>query len=223
MRHMNILLIFLGTTTYITLPRRGSRTSVSCRLCVFYSHISLFRRSLQTVEALFYNAVKPLLHHHSNCLAGLSTKMEFYGFTFYAGDFVSLFSLFFDNLKTLLGLSGAILALSPTSTLLPEIVYQRVVPAAGIMLFLGSSYYSYQAVRMTKKYNKHYTAQPYGLNTAGGFPFVFGIIYGVYFSITPSCVGDAIEATGYDPIHRRRMTELSWRGGCVSQPISSPG
>lgn len=110
----------------------------------------------------------------------LENVPHFRGITFAAGDFVSLFSLFFDNMSTLLGLSGAILGLSATSTLLPEIVYRRIFPAAGIMLFVGNAYYSYQAIRMSKKFNKPFTAQPYGLNTAGGFPFVFGIIYAVY-------------------------------------------
>jgi hypothetical protein len=87
---------------------------------------------------------------------------NFMGLTYGSGDFVSLFSLFFDNLSTLLGLTGAILALNPKSALLKEIVYQRIVPAAGAMLFFGNAYYTWQAIRMRNKYNKPYTAQPYG-------------------------------------------------------------
>lgn len=87
---------------------------------------------------------------------------NFMGITYGAGDFVSLFSLFFDNLSTLLGLGGAILGLSPTNALLQEIVFQRIVPAAGVMLFVGNAYYTYQAIRMRNKFNKPYTAQPYG-------------------------------------------------------------
>ena len=107
---------------------------------------------------------------------------EFFGITFGAGDFVGLFSLFFDNLSTLLGLSYAILGLSSTSTLLPEIVFQRIIPAAGIMLFVGNCYYTYQCIRMRKKYEKKYTAQPYGLNTAGAFAFSFAIAIGLRFN-----------------------------------------
>ena len=95
--------------------------------------------------------------------------------------------LLITKVSTLLGLSGAVLGLSSTSTILPEIVFRRIVPAAGIMLFVGNCYFSWQAVRMTRKFNKPFTAQPYGLNTSGGFPFVFGIIYGVYFAFTPQC------------------------------------
>lgn len=46
---------------------------------------------------------------------------QFYGVTFGSGDFVSLFSLFFDNLSSLLGLAGAILALVPGNALLAEV------------------------------------------------------------------------------------------------------
>lgn len=87
---------------------------------------------------------------------------QFMGITFGSGDFVSLFSLFFDNLSTLLGLGGAILGLSSTSTILTTIVYERIVPAAGVMLFFGNAYYTFQAIRMRNKFNKSYTAQPYG-------------------------------------------------------------
>jgi adenine/guanine/hypoxanthine permease len=92
----------------------------------------------------------------------LGDTPNFMGLTYASGDFVSLFSLFFDNLSTLLGLSGAILGLNPQSALLKEIVYQRIIPAAGVMLFLGNAYYTWQAIRMRNKYNKPYTAQPYG-------------------------------------------------------------
>lgn len=136
-----------------------------------------------------------------------SSPPQLYGVTFGAGDFVSLFSLFFDNMSTLLGLSSAILAINPTNALLTSIVYTRIVPSAGIMLFTGNAYYTYQAIRMSKKYNKPFTAQPYGLNTAGGFPFVFGIIYGVYYAYTPVCA-----ETGCDELEEEnnRIT-LAWQ------------
>ena len=127
-----------------------------------------------------------------------------YGVTFAPGDFVSLFSLFFDNMSTLFGLSTAILAMSSTSTVLPTIVYTRIFPAAGIMLFVGNVYYTYQAVRMSKKFNKPFTAQPYGLNTAGGFPFVFGIMYGVYNAY--QC-----PENGCDVDQENTRVELAWK------------
>ncbi|KAL3893403.1 MAG: hypothetical protein SGARI_008196 [Bacillariaceae sp.] len=76
------------------------------------------------------------------------------------------------------------------------------------MLFLGNIYYTWQAIRLANKYQRAYTAQPYGLNTAGGFPFIFGIIYGVFFAF--QCEGDVgTEAEGID-----RVTQ-AWQV-CVS-------
>jgi hypothetical protein len=63
---------------------------------------------------------------------------SFYGITYGSGDFVSLFSLFFDNLSTLLGFAGAISALAPGNPVMEEILYERIIPAAGLMLFLGN-------------------------------------------------------------------------------------
>jgi AGZA family xanthine/uracil permease-like MFS transporter len=103
------------------------------------------------------------------------------GISFHSGDFVSLFSLFFDNLSTLLGFSGAILGLvvvsedgTSNADVVEEILFRRIIPAAGVMLFVGNIYYTWQAIRMARKYDRPFTAQPYGLNTAGGFPFIFG-------------------------------------------------
>lgn len=132
------------------------------------------------------------------------------GITFGAGDFVALCSLFFDNLSTLLGFSGAILALNPTNACLQEILYRRIIPAAGIMLFLGNVYYSWMAIRMARKYQRAFTAQPYGFNTAGGFPFIFGIIYGVYYS--HPCASEGADCT-LDEENAR--IELAWKV-CVS-------
>ena len=110
---------------------------------------------------------------------------------------MSLFSLFFDNLSTLLGFCGVTLYLlgnddADGMALLEEILFERIVPACGIMLFLGNAYYTWQAIRLTKKYDHPYTAQPYGLNTAGGFPFLFGIM-GPVFSNYEGTVIEKIE------------------------------
>jgi AGZA family xanthine/uracil permease-like MFS transporter len=84
-------------------------------------------------------------------------------------------------LSTLLGFAGAIQGLiivsedgTSNADVVSEILYQRIIPAAGVMLFVGNVYYTWQAIRMSRKFQRPYTAQPYGLNTAGGFPFIFG-------------------------------------------------
>lgn len=47
-------------------------------------------------------------------------------------------------------------------------------------LFL--SHLSSAAVRLTNKWGRQYTAQPYGLNTPAAFAFVYNIIYAVFFA-----------------------------------------
>ena len=49
-------------------------------------------------------------------------------------------------------------------------------------LLIGNLYYTWQAIRLTNKYKRQYTAQPYGINTPGAFAFVYNIIYSVFFA-----------------------------------------
>lgn len=107
------------------------------------------------------------------------------GLTMSGGDYGSLSQLFFDNLSTLLGALFAVQAMSDFGVpkdLLNEYIFGRIVPGVGVTLVLGNVYYSWQAVRLTNKHGRQYTAQPYGLNTPAAFAFVFNIIYAVYFA-----------------------------------------
>ncbi|CAJ1935006.1 unnamed protein product [Cylindrotheca closterium] len=110
------------------------------------------------------------------------------GLTMTGGDMGSLSQLFFDNLSTLLGALFAIQDLTnfgPNAVskgVMDEYVWGRIVPGVGITLLIGNIYYSWQAVRLTNKYGRPYTAQPYGLNTPAAFAFVFNIIYAVFFA-----------------------------------------
>lgn len=104
------------------------------------------------------------------------------------GDWGSLSQLFFDNLSTLLGALFATQALtnfgpiSVSQDVMNEYVWGRIVPGVGVTLLAGNIYYSWQAIRLTNKYGRQYTAQPYGLNTPAAFAFVFNIIYTVFFT-----------------------------------------
>lgn len=106
----------------------------------------------------------------------------YHGFRMTPGDWGSLTQLFFDNLSTLLGAVFAIQNIRtfalPTD-ITPEIdnvVWGKIVPGVGFTLCLGNVYYSWMAVRLTKKYGRPYTAQPYGLNTPQAFAFVFNVM-----------------------------------------------
>jgi AGZA family xanthine/uracil permease-like MFS transporter len=103
------------------------------------------------------------------------------------GDLGSLNQLFFDNLSTLLGALFALQGLtnvgeiSVSSETMNEYLWGHIVPGVGVTLFLGNIYYSWQAIRLTNKYGRQYTAQPYGLNTPAAFSFIFNIIYSIFF------------------------------------------
>lgn len=101
------------------------------------------------------------------------------------GDLGSLSQLFFDNLSTLLGALFAIQAMTAFGVprdLLDEYIFGKIVPGVGVTLFAGNVFYSWQAIRLTNKHGRQYTAQPYGLNTPAAFAFVFNIMYAVYFA-----------------------------------------
>jgi AGZA family xanthine/uracil permease-like MFS transporter len=103
-------------------------------------------------------------------MSGLSTFMN--GLTMGAGDWGSLSQLFFDNLSTLLGALFAVQAMENFGvdrSVIDPIVWGRLVPGVGVTLFVGNIYYSWQAIRLTNKWGRQYTAQPYGLNTPAAF------------------------------------------------------
>jgi len=113
------------------------------------------------------------------------------GLSMTGGDWGSVCQLFFDNLSTLLGAVFALQALSNPAAFgdiavsqdtMNEYVWGKIVPGVGMTMVLGNLYYTWQAIRMTMKYGRQYTAQPYGLNTPGAFAFVYNIIYTVFFS-----------------------------------------
>jgi mannose/fructose/N-acetylgalactosamine-specific phosphotransferase system component IIC len=104
------------------------------------------------------------------------------GFRMTPGDWGSLTQLFFDNLSTLLGALFAVQAIGnfamPTdiSNEINGVIWGKIVPGVGFTLCLGNVYYSWMAIRLTKKYGRPYTAQPYGLNTPQAFAFVFNVM-----------------------------------------------
>jgi len=125
------------------------------------------------------------------------------GMTMSGGDWGSFTQLFFDNLSTLLGALYAIQGLSSkvafgdiavSEDVMNDIIWAKIAPGVGVTLIIGNLYYSWQAIRLTNKYKRQYTAQPYGINTPGAFAFVFNILYNVFFS---EGGGDAAFIKGY--------------------------
>jgi AGZA family xanthine/uracil permease-like MFS transporter len=95
------------------------------------------------------------------------------------GDWGALTQLFFDNLSTLL---GAVFAIQSMETFgappedIAQVVWGRIVPGVGVTMVIGNAYYTWMGIRLTKRWGRNYTAQPYGLNTPAAFAFVFNIM-----------------------------------------------
>jgi len=73
------------------------------------------------------------------------------------GDYGSLSQLFFDNLSTLLGALFAIQGLAAfgvSSSMLNEVIFGKIVPGVGLTLVIGNVYYSWQAIRLSKKWGR---------------------------------------------------------------------
>ena len=95
------------------------------------------------------------------------------------GDWGSLTQLFFDNLSTLLGVLFAVqnmVDFGAPKSLVDDIIWGKIVPGCGVTLFFGNIYYTWLAIRLTNKWERPYTAQPYGLNTPQAFAFVFNVM-----------------------------------------------
>lgn len=57
-----------------------------------------------------------------------------------------------------------------------QVIWGKIVPGVGLTLLLGNSYYTWMGIRLTNRWGRPYTAQPYGLNTPQAFAFVFNVL-----------------------------------------------
>lgn len=124
------------------------------------------------------------------------------GITLTAGSFDSLTQLFFEILSTLLGviyaLQSVVSGSSVTTDFLNQILYGKVVPGMGLSILIGNLYYSWQAIRLTRKWGRQYTAQPYGLNTPAAFSFIYNILAPVFFANVATLGGNEAFQLAYN-------------------------
>ncbi|KAJ8600877.1 hypothetical protein CTAYLR_006992 [Chrysophaeum taylorii] len=110
------------------------------------------------------------------------------------GEMEALSELFFDNLASLLSITGLILGFflnvlifnaatdvvgdsdpdfeyaETIKRVYTTYYYERVIPGVGFALLFGNFYYAYMAGRLAHKEKRaDVTAQPYGINTTGAF------------------------------------------------------
>eukprot|EP00164_Ancoracysta_twista_P004685 GFYU01006334.1.p1 GENE.GFYU01006334.1~~GFYU01006334.1.p1 ORF type:complete len:622 (+),score=98.24 GFYU01006334.1:69-1934(+) len=107
-----------------------------------------------------------LLTMDDEALASIPWYTRWWRLGFRRGDIDAFSGLQFDNMGTLMVVTGFLRLMGATD----EIVYQRVLPGAAFSILFGNFYYAFQAYRLqwaTKR--SDVTAQPYGINTPGSF------------------------------------------------------
>jgi AGZA family xanthine/uracil permease-like MFS transporter len=134
-----------------------------------------------------------------------SNKKTLHHLFFSKGDISAFWALFADNLANMVIISAVCLYVFKMPK---EIVYGRILPGLGVALIVGLLFYSYIAVRLSRKEKReNVTALPYGLSTPVMFVYLFGIIGPIYWSTNDPIVawqagmaaaltGGVIEALG---------------------------
>lgn len=103
------------------------------------------------------------------------------------GDWNAFFGLGVNSLLNILVLSGLLLGVVQMP---PELVFGRIVPAIGVMLFLSNVYYAFMARRLAQKTGRaDVTAMPAGPSVPHMFIVVLGIMLPVKIA-----TGDPIKA-----------------------------
>lgn len=99
---------------------------------------------------------------------------------FVKSDWNGFFGLFTNNLTNILVMASL---LSVVVGLPGNIVYGRILPAVGLSIFISSVYYSFMAIKLSRKENRDdVTALPAGTSVPHMFLIVFLIIGPVYWT-----------------------------------------
>jgi adenine/guanine/hypoxanthine permease len=99
---------------------------------------------------------------------------------FVKSDWNGFFGLFTNNLTNILVMASL---LSVVVGLPGNIVYGRILPAVGLSIFISSIYYSFMAIKLSRKENRDdVTALPAGTSVPHMFLIVFLIIGPVYWT-----------------------------------------
>lgn len=99
---------------------------------------------------------------------------------FVKSDWNGFFGLFTNNLTNVLVMASL---LSVVVGLPNSIVFGRIIPAVGFSIFLASSYYTFMAVKLSKKENRSdVTSLPSGTSVPHMFLVVFLVIGPVYWA-----------------------------------------
>lgn len=139
---------------------------------------------------------------------GWNTKVTIWNGT---GEMEALAELFFDNLATLLGVTGTYCGYIGFGIVAPameevtagygyaiaganeKLYFERNIPAVSFGLLFGNAFYAWQCGRLGAKEGRDDTvAQPYGLNTTGIYITVFAINLTALFAGAVKHIPDAL-------------------------------
>ena len=121
---------------------------------------------------------------------------------FCRGDIDGFFGLAIDNLVQLLvivALCRGVLGFSD------DLIFGAILPGAAVSLIVGNTFYSWQAVRLSRKTGRtDICALPYGINTVSLFAFIFLVMLPTLLAAKARGVPDA------------EASLLAWRMGLVA-------
>lgn len=155
---------------------------------------------------------------------GWNTKVTLWNGT---GEAEALCELFFDNLATLLGVTGTgvgyigygIIANEFTSVpgyglaMAKEwerLYFTRNIPGCGFALLFGNAFYAWQCGRLGAKEGRtDVTAQPYGMNTTGIYITLFAINLTALFAGGGKYIDEAI--AGNKEEAAKKAVEFAWQ------------
>eukprot|EP01062_Namystynia_karyoxenos_P078782 TRINITY_DN8170_c0_g2_i1.p1 TRINITY_DN8170_c0_g2~~TRINITY_DN8170_c0_g2_i1.p1 ORF type:complete len:590 (+),score=164.95 TRINITY_DN8170_c0_g2_i1:95-1864(+) len=124
------------------------------------------------------------------------------------GDTDAFAALTCDNIAAQLTLIFGLL-----NIMKPSVIFGRIWPGLAISVLFGNWYYSWQATRLARREGRgDVTAQPYGINTPGAFPFMYTIIYGVY--------NDATDPANPNRRSADEAADLAWKVGAFACFVS---
>ncbi len=95
------------------------------------------------------------------------------------GELDAYFGLLFDGLSKVLVAVGVLIGVLGVPK---EFVYSKIVPAMGLSIFLGNTWYFYEAYVLSKKESRYdVTSQPFGIGAGQVFGWLFLIMAPIYW------------------------------------------
>ena len=130
--------------------------------------------------------------------------------------------LFFDNLATILGTTGALIGFLGFT---PKFVYSHMMGGAVVSFAWGNILYGFQASKVAMKTgNMDTVAQPYGINPPASFQKIYGIILPCFWGYMANTFNkgplvDGGSVSDLTPEELEQAMQFTWSMACASNLI----